>query len=331
MAFAVSALISFVSTPIVALIARKYHAIDKPSGRKIHKKEIPLWGGLAVFAGVFASVQVLKWINPVFSEFYYANSGYIKQLIEGIFVGSLFILILGMVDDISGLRPTTKLLGQCAAAMIVMLYGLKIQGLSMPYLFNYWDFPIYLSIAATVFWVFLFSNSINIIDGIDGLATGVVAIAAFVFIIINYYHTAGQSDPQTVEKLKLASVLSAVLCGSCIGFLKFNFPPAKIFLGDSGSLLLGYLAAIIAMTGILKKAATFTLILPLIIFGFPIFDAFISALRRILSRKSFMEADRDHIHHKLLYKRGWSPTKVLMRLYAVTILLGAVAVLISIL
>jgi UDP-GlcNAc:undecaprenyl-phosphate GlcNAc-1-phosphate transferase len=120
-----------------------------------------------------------------------------------------------------------------------------------------------------------------------------------------------------------------VICGSCIGFLKFNFPPAKIFLGDSGSLLLGFLAGVITITGIIKVAAALTMIIPLIIFGFPIVDAVFSFLRRIFSKKSFMEPDRDHIHHRLLYRKGWNAKKVVVRIYAVTLILGIIAILIT--
>ena len=121
------------------------------------------------------------------------------------------------------------------------------------------------------------------------------------------------------------------MCGSCVGFLKFNYPPAKIFLGDSGSLLLGYMAGVITIMGIIKIAAAVTLIVPLLIFGFPILDAVFSFLRRIFNKKSFMEADKDHIHHRLLYRRGWNAKKVVARIYIITLLLGSIAVLITIL
>jgi len=194
---------------------------------------------------------------------------------------------------------------------------------------SYFDMPLYMGIAITVLWILVFINSINLIDGIDGLSTGVMAIATMVFFIITFHQMHIQAEPLVINRLKLASVMAVVLCGSCVGFLKFNFPPAKIFLGDSGSLLLGFIAGAITITGILKVAAAVTLVIPLIIFGFPIVDAVFSFLRRIFSRKSFMAADKDHLHHRLLYRKGWTAKKVVLRVYMITFVLGAMAILIT--
>ena len=176
-----------------------------------------------------------------------------------------------------------------------------------------------------------FINSINLIDGVDGLSSGVMAIATMVFFVITLYQITVQTDPMAINRLKFVSVITLVVCGSCIGFLKFNFPPAKIFLGDSGSLLLGFMAGVITITGILKTAAALTLFVPIIIFGFPLIDALFSLIRRIFTKKSFMEADKDHIHHRLLYRRGWNAKKVNFRIYYITFILGIVAIVITLL
>ncbi|MFC2061526.1 glycosyltransferase family 4 protein [Elusimicrobiota bacterium] len=329
--FITSVFLTLLFTPVVGVFAIKFKAIDRPSGRKIHRKEIPLWGGIAIFIGIFGTIFIMKTINPVFREILYGNSGHLRRLFEGIFVGTLVIMALGIIDDVKGVVPTTKLLGQIIAAMIVMQYGIKIESLNIPFVSSYFEIPIYLTIIITVIWIIGFINSINLIDGVDGLATGVMAIAMTVFFVITLYQINIQTDPNAVEKLKFVSVLSLAVCGSCIAFLKFNFPPAKIFLGDSGSLLLGLLAGVITISGILKTAAALTLIIPIIVFGFPLLEAFFSLIRRIFIRKSFMEADKEHIHHRLLYKKGWNARKVDYRLYTITFLLGAVAIIITLL
>ncbi|MFC2048605.1 MraY family glycosyltransferase [Elusimicrobiota bacterium] len=318
-------------TPVIASLAIKYKAVDNPSGRKIHRSEIPLWGGVAVFIGIFGSMFIVRSVNPYFRDLISNADLDAVRLFEGILVGSIVITILGMVDDIKGVIPTTKLLGQIIAAMIIMQYGIKIKGFSFPFSGIYIDIPTYLVIGITVIWIIGFINSINLIDGVDGLSSGVMAIATMVFFIITLIQLSFQTEPEVIARLRLASVLSLAVSGSCMAFLKFNFPPAKIFLGDSGSLLLGFLAGVITITGILKTAAAVTLVLPVIIFGFPIMDAFLSFLRRIFRHKSFMEADKDHLHHRLLYRRGWNAKKVDFRIYSITLFLGLLAILITIL
>ncbi len=331
LAFFTSVFLALLFTPIVGSLAIRFNAIDKPSGRKIHRKEIPLWGGLAIFAGIFGTVMILKSANQDFRALLYSDSAYVLKLFEGITVGAIVITVLGVFDDLKSVAPTTKLLGQIIAAMLVIQYGITIKGLKLPFVSTYFEIPLYMGIAITVLWIIIFINSMNLIDGMDGLATGVTAIATLVFFVIAFYQMNTQTDPMVVSRLRLASVISIVLCGSCIGFLKFNFHPAKIFLGDSGSLLLGFMAGVITITGILKVAAAVTLIIPLIIFGFPILDAVFSFFRRIFSKKSFMDADRDHLHHRLLYRRGWNVKKVVLRIYLITFCLGAIAIVITLL
>ncbi|MDA3793290.1 MAG: MraY family glycosyltransferase [Elusimicrobia bacterium] len=329
--FIISAFFSLLFTPIVGSFAIKYGALDQPSGRKVHRKPIPLWGGVGVFIAVFGTIFIMGRVNSDFSRLLAKDSEYLKHIFEGIFVSSIVVTVLGIVDDLKGVIPTTKLLGQIIAAMIIMQYGLKISGLGIPFTAIYIRLPLYVSIALTVVWLVGFMNSINLIDGVDGLATGVMAIASFIFFVITLLQIRVQTDPAAIDMLKFASVLSLVLCGSSLGFLKYNFPPGKIFLGDSGSLLLGFLAGIITITGILKTAAALTLIIPIIIFGVPIGDAFFSLVRRIFRHKSFMKADKDHIHHRLLYRKGWNAKKVDIRIYAITFALGLLAVIMTIL
>jgi len=328
--FIISLFLSLLFTPIVGSFAIRFNALDDPSGRKIHRKSIPLWGGLAVFAGIFGTVFILKGANKEFGEVLTGDSSYLMNLFEGIMVGAVVVMFLGIVDDLRGVAPPTKLLGQIISAMIVMQYGIKITGLNIP-LLSYFELPLYLVMAITVLWVIGFINSINLIDGIDGLAAGIMAIATLIFFVISIHQIKIQTDPHSLARLKLVSVLSLAVCGSCVGFLKFNFPPARIFLGDSGSLLLGYMAGVLTITGILKSAAALTLLVPIIIFGVPLVDTLFSVIRRLFRSRSFMEADRDHLHHRLLYRPGWNAKKVVLSIYAATLLLGGIAILIIVL
>jgi len=324
-AFISSFLITLIFTPLAGVAALRFNAVDSPSGRKVHKNKIPLWGGLAVFAGIFGSILLLKFIYPSFG----INAGGSGKLLEGIIAGAVFITVLGVVDDLRGMNPVTKLFGQVISILIVMQYGLRIEGLGVPFA-SYVSLPIFLIIFITVMWMVFFVNSINLIDGVDGLATGIMAITGFVFFIITLYQTVQQGDPAVAGRFELVAGISVVVCGSCLGFLKFNFPPAKIFLGDSGSLLLGYMAGVITVVGIMKTAATVTLAVPLIIFGVPLWDALYSLIRRLLQKKSFMEADKDHLHHRLLYRPGWTARKVSLRFYLITLLLGLAALVITV-
>ncbi len=331
LAFIISVFFTLLITPIFGSLAIKFKAIDKPSGRKIHRRQIPLWGGCAIFISIFGTIFILNRIFPEFNTLLFGDSGQILKLLEGIFVGAVVITVMGIIDDLRGVIPTTKLLGQIIVAMIVMQYGIKIASIRLPFSGTYTELPLYIAMLVTIIWITGFINSINLIDGVDGLAGGVVSIAFLIFFIITLYQTTVQSAPESINRLRFVAVLSLVICGSTAGFLKYNFPPAKIFLGDSGSLLLGFLAGVITITGILKTAGALTLIVPVLVFGVPLMDALFSFIRRIVTNKSFMTADREHLHHRLLYQRGWNAKKVDYTIYAVTAGLGLIAVLITLL
>ncbi len=322
--FFTSVAVTFILTPVSGALAIRFNAVDSPSGRKVHRKTVPLWGGFAVLGGIFLPPLILGRFITGFSLDIPGSPGS-GHLLTGVFSGALFITLLGAADDLSDLSPTTKLFGQVIACLIAMQYGLRIESLRLPFSGFSFALPLMVSIIATVIWIVLFINSINLLDGLDGLAAGVTGIASLVFFIIALLQISRQTDPGALERLLPAAVLSASLCGGCLGFLKFNFPPAKIFLGDSGSLLLGYMAGALTVTGILKTAGAFTLAVPLILFGVPVLDALLSFTRRVLSRRHFMEADKDHIHHRLLYRPGWNSRKVALRIYTVTFLLGLLA------
>ncbi len=328
--FVTSLFFSMLFTPVVGALAIRIGAMDSPSGRKLHRKPIPLMGGLAVFVALWISVYILIVAGNSFRGILAgaAGKGY---LLEGILAGGLVILAIGIIDDIKGVDPTTKLLGQVIAALILVQYGIKIEGVAAPFSGRFIQFPVYLTIFVSVLWVVGFVNSINLIDGVDGLSSGVTAIASFVFFLILLLQLRSAPPPEVAGRMQVAAVLSLAICGASTGFLKFNFPPGKIFLGDSGSLFLGYMAGAITITGMLKTAAALTVAIPVIIFAVPLIDTVFSFVRRIFRKKSFMEPDRDHIHHRLLYRRGWNEKRVVLTIYGITALLGLTAVVITIL
>ncbi len=323
-----SVFFSMLFTPVVGALAIRLGAMDSPSGRKLHRKPIPLMGGLAVFVSLWLSVYLLGVAGNSFRAILTGVSGK-GYLLEGILVGGVVVLAIGIIDDIKGVDPTTKLLGQIIAALILVQYGIKIEGIAAPFSGRFIPFPVYLTMFVSVLWIVGFINSINLIDGVDGLASGVTAIASFVFFIILLIQLRGSPPPEMAGRMQIAAVLSLAICGASAGFLKFNFPPGKIFLGDSGSLFLGYMAGAITITGMLKTAAALTVAIPAIIFAVPLIDTAFSFLRRIFRKKSFMEPDRDHIHHRLLYRRGWNEKRVVLTIYGVTAVLGLGAILLT--
>jgi UDP-GlcNAc:undecaprenyl-phosphate GlcNAc-1-phosphate transferase len=280
------------------VIAKKLGAIDKPDGkRKIHTRPIPRLGGVAIFIGIFTGVL--------------GGAGYLflkhqailldpKNLI-GIFIGSSFILLLGIADDFFSLKPAEKYLGQIAGSFLAIFFGFTISFLNLPtggtLVLGYWSIP------ATIFWITAMINIMNFIDGLDGLAAGVAAIAGTSFLA---YLLLKQS-------VTLALIVSA-LVGSTLAFLRYNFYPAKIFMGDSGSMLLGYLFGVISVNGVVKSLSAFSLLVPIVIMGVPVIDTFLAILRRASAGRPITEADSKHIHHSLLH-RGFGHRGAVILIY----------------
>ncbi len=335
--FILSLILSLVITPLVILLCRKFEVYDWPGRRKIHTRPIPRWGGLAIFLSCVICIVVAYYIFPQFQNVLsyklentkskFVSSIYIQTQLIGIFIGGILILVLGMIDDKKPVQALTKLLVQIIAAYCTMDFGVRILGLNLPFgleiNFRKNEFLILLSQIITVFWLIGFMNTINLIDGLDGLATGIVSIASGTFFII-----AILLKPDKIwlaKQLQMSAVLSVTLCGACLGFLFFNFNPAKIFLGDCGSLLTGFLLASISITGTLKTPLVISLFIPVIIVALPVLDVILSIFRRIRKGIGIMEPDKGHIHHRLL-KLGWTHREVVLVMYVITLVLSLFAV-----
>jgi len=302
-AFIISALITF---PVKRL-ALKLNAVDHPTERKVHTKPIPRLGGVAIFIGFAASMafQLSKQIsNP--SESFDFN---ISEL-SGIFLGATLILIIGVIDDIIELPPIAKFAGQISAASILVAFGIRMEFIGNPFSGG----VIYLGnvgVVLTIIWVVAFINIINFIDGLDGLAAGIAAIAALSFAFFAF--DTGQLT---------TAIISIAIVGSTLGFLGHNFNPAKIFMGDSGSMFLGFLFGAITVGGVMKSIAAISLFAPLIIMGVPILDGALAILRRYRDGQPVTQADRDHLHHRLL-RRGFTQRQAVSIIYLWSIALSA--------
>ncbi len=298
--FISSLIISYILTPLVKKMARMVNGFDHPSKRRVNTRPIPNTGGIAIFSAFMISYFL-------FND--HSLSTY------GIMFGATFIFILGLIDDIFEISPLVKLLGQIGAASILIYYGIQINFITNPlggmiYL-GYFSFPI------TILWVVGITNTVNLIDGLDGLAAGISIIAT-----ITLFAVAMQ------EYRLIPAVLAIALAGSLSGFLKYNFHPAEIFMGDSGSMFTGFILAAISATGALKSAAAVTIVVPILALGVPIFDTIFAIVRRLYHNKPIGEADRGHIHHRLM-ALGWSHRQAVIIVYGSSLLLGATALIIN--
>jgi len=244
--FIVAFAVAFSTTPLSIWLAKRKGVMGLPDARKVHSAPIPRWGGLSIFLGVLFGVlgiyagfprfrQLLDFRQSIYHDGRLVDIISLDKQLAGILVGLTMVVILGMADDRKPVPAIIKLLTQIIASMMAIIYGVNISGLRMPFLGDYLQFPILLSVGITVFWIIGFMNAINLADGLDGLAAGLAAIASLTFMLVAII----QGDTGTLfiaKQLKLAAILSAILAGSCLGFLPYNFSPAKVFMGDGGAL-----------------------------------------------------------------------------------------------
>lgn len=305
LALVAALIISFLTSPVVKSFAYKVGAIDVPKdARRMHKKPIPRLGGLAIFIGFIVSILL-------FSE--------ITQQMRGILLGAVIIVVLGVVDDITPLPAMLKFIVQIIAALIPALHGVAIHVISNPNLLSknpYWNMGM-LSIPITVLWIVAITNSVNLIDGLDGLAVGVSAISATTVLVIAILVSESQ-----------VAIVMAALVGACVGFMPYNMNPAKMFMGDTGATFLGYILATMSIQGLFKFYAIVSFAVPFLILGLPIFDTTFAFIRRIAHGQSPMRPDRSHIHHRLI-DMGLNQKQAVATLYVISAILGLSAVVLT--
>ncbi|WP_077601542.1 MraY family glycosyltransferase [Oceanobacillus sojae] len=300
-AFFIALLTAIITTPIIISISKRLNLVDQPDNRKQHQKAVPSIGGLAIFFGIAAGFLYLQPEHPQMTA---------------IIIGAIIILLTGFLDDIFDIRPGTKLLGQILAASVVAYSGLVIEKLTLPFMGTVF-LGEYVGIALTIFWIVAAANAINLIDGLDGLAGGVSTIA-FISILIM----------AVMDYRMIVIGLCVLLIGSTVGFLVFNFHPAKIFMGDTGALFLGYSIAIISMLGLFKNVAFFSFVIPIIVIALPVFDTLLAIIRRVQNKQGISVADRNHIHYRLL-KNGYSHRESVLIIYAFSMFFGAMAIVVN--
>ena len=303
LALVCAAVVSCALTPLVKVLAKKVGAMDVPKDeRRMHHVPIPRMGGLAIFLGFMVSVLIFQKLS-------------ISTELQGILLGAVIIVILGVMDDILTLPALPKFCVQIAAAIIVVLHGCRIEH------FMGFTLPDWLSYPVTVIWIVAITNAINFIDGLDGLAAGVSAISAGAMLIVALLLV---PDPTAM----ICAILLAALVGACVGFIPYNFNPATIFMGDTGSTFLGFMLACISVFGLFKTYAVISFAVPFLVLGLPIFDICFAVIRRVAKGQSPMHADRGHVHHRLI-DMGFSQKQAVAISYLLSAILGLAAVVLT--
>lgn len=315
--FLIAFMTSYVFTPYTVRLARKVKALDKPKdNRKVHKKLMPRLGGIAIVLGFLVSAIYLIIIMSLEGNINIIKNNYFTKLL-GFLTGILILELFCFLDDTKGIKPIIKLFGQILAAVIVASSGLVINKIVIIKAHTIISNEIFLYIF-TVIWIVGITNAINLMDGLDGLSTGLSLISSVCLIIIFILN----SSPL------ISIILAAALAGSLLGFLPFNFYPARTFMGDTGSNFIGFTLAVISILGVAKTYTAIIIIAPLLVLALPIFDTFFAIIRRIIKGKSIkavFKADRGHLHHKLIDK-GYTQKQAVFILYGISTAFGLFAI-----
>lgn len=302
-ALVMACLISLGTTPLVKKLALRWGATDAPDARKVHRTVMPRMGGLAIYLA-FTLTALLT--QPL------------TRPVVGLLLGGTIIMVVGLLDDIYGLSPRFKLMGQLGAAVVLVVFGYHVDFVTNPLGGSVIPLGI-LSIPVTIFWIIGVTNALNLIDGLDGLAAGTSVIAAVTMALVAWL------DGQLAM-----AVLALVLAASTLGFLRYNFHPAQIFMGDSGSLFLGFNLGALAILSLTKGATVISIFIPIVILGIPILDTTFAIIRRFLNHRPIFQADKKHLHHCLL-EMGLSHRQTVLVIYVIDLCLGASAVLLNML
>lgn len=307
----VSGIITILTVPVVKQLATKYGVVREPRERDIHNKPTPLWGGLAMFVGFIVTMLLMRlWTGDNLT----VAVGKGAHPILGILLGTTLVAIVGLIDDRYDIPPKAQTAALLGAGLIAALFGARIEGITNPfaasgdgYTFKDWvRLPFWLSTLLTMAWVFLVAKTFDFLDGMDGLAAGVCTICAMTMGLM----AATRGDTSV-------ALMAAALGGASLGFLRYNYNPASIFMGTVGAFVLGYLLSMLAIVGTLKVQATISLLVALLVLGVPVLDGLYVAARRIYLKKGPTVADKSHIHHRL-QQRGMSVQQVVWTVYAIT-------------
>lgn len=300
LALVVAFIASILLTPVVKKLAYRVGAVDRPNYRKVHAHIMPRLGGLAIFLAFLIGVLVYRPENPA---------------IIPIIIASFVIIIIGVLDDMLEISAKAKFLGQTVAAAIVIFFGdIQIASINIPF-GGVLDFG-YLSIPLTLIWIVGITNAINLIDGLDGLAAGVSSIALLTLAAMAF-----------IMNDSFVLVMALILVVSTVGFLFYNFHPAKIFMGDTGALFLGFIISVLALMGF-KNVTFVSLVIPIIMLGVPISDTFFAIVRRLLNKQPPFQPDKSHLHHRLI-SIGFTHRQTVLIIYGIASMFGLAAIIFS--
>ena len=333
---AVAALVTYVATPAVLTFSRRVGAVDIPNDRKVHAVPTPTLGGIAMFIGFIVSLAFASFQGP-FSGSFRPLFVWPAPELFAIVIGTAIIFLLGVVDDVKGLGAPVKLAGQLMAAGFVFLSGVRLEYFRVPFRgVGALSMSADVSALATIAWIVLIVNAVNLMDGLDGLAAGVTAIAAATFFVYTYQlRLQGLAGPEPT-----AALISAAIVGITLGFLRYNFNPAKIFMGDSGSMVLGFLLATSTVAGVGRSAtqnqsdisAAFLfylpLAIPLIVLAIPLLDTALAIFRRAKKGLPVFHPDKEHLHHRLL-ELGHGHRQAVLIMYAWTAVIAGMTLALS--
>lgn len=287
---AITMIVSLILTPVVIMISKRLDLVDKPNFRKVHTRPISVMGGTVILFSFLIGI----WIShPIETE--------VKPLV----IGTVMMYLVGLIDDIYDLKPYIKLAGQVAAALVVAFYGITIDFISLP-MGATLHFG-FLSVPITVIWIVAITNAINLIDGLDGLASGV---STFGLMTIGFI--------AILQGNIFITMICCVLAGALIGFLFYNFHPAKIFLGDSGALMIGFIISFLSLLGF-KNITIIALFFPIVILAVPFIDTLFAMIRRVKKGQHIMQADKSHLHHRIL-ALGYTHRQTVLLIYSISIL-----------
>ena len=313
----ISFAVTFLCVPLAKRLAFKLNAIDYPSARRVNKTPIPRMGGIAMFIGVLVAL-VFELFGEVFLDWaeLYRSSYMFSVNYIGVLMGLAIVCLVGAIDDVKSLKPHSKLLGQIVGACVIAASGVLLASIKNPFAEGFIEFG-WFAYPLTVFYLVAFMNVINLVDGLDGLAAGIVAIASLALFMI------------AIGKFRAETAMFAiVLLGVTLAFLRYNFSPASIFMGDSGSLFLGAMLGVISLLGVIRSSTVVMLVASLVIAAIPIMDTVVAIVRRVKNHQPIQQADAKHLHHKLL-REGFSTRTSVLIVYAWTAFLALGAYLIS--
>ena len=308
----VTFVICLILTPIVIKLCRKYNIVDIPKdSRRVHSKPMPRIGGVAIVTSMLIGFLIYYLLTKDIPSIA------LNEKFLGYIIGGLIIATMGLIDDLVNLRARYKFFFQLAAGLVVYYFGIRITGIKIPFIYpDMIDFAWWIDLPLTLLWIIGVTNAINLIDGLDGLAAGITAISATSLLII-FIATSASLE---------AIIRSAVLVGAVLGFLPYNFNPAKTFMGDVSANFLGFTMAVVSILGFAKGYTMIAIIAPVLVLGIPIFDTVFAMVRRFLKGQPMLKPDGGHIHHRLI-KRGFSQRQAVILLYTITTLLCMLAVL----